>query len=276
MLPRISLPVLLSLLPPDLNPRVFVNLSSLLVPPLDRMSSPTPVSADQVQALFNRIAPAYDRLNDQLSGGLHQIWKRMAVKWANPQPGETCLDLCCGSGDLAFLLAEAVGPQGQVYGVDFAANLLAIAAHRAQAQDWLTPTRAKLTWQVGDALALPFADATFGAATLGYGLRNVVDIPRCLGELHRVLRSGAIVAILDMHRPYHPWSQALQTWYLNTQVVPAAQRLGLREDYAYIGPSLDRFPQGHEQVALAHQAGFRHAKHYGIAGGMMGVLVAQK
>lgn len=243
-------------------------------------SSPQPtldtVSADRVQALFNRIAPTYDRLNTQLSGGLHHIWKRMAVKWANPQPGDICLDLCCGSGDLSFVLAEAVRSQGRVYGVDFAQELLTIAAQRAQSPRFATANAAPVTWQLGDALNLPFGDSEFGAATLGYGLRNVVDIPRCLAELHRVLRPGAIVAVLDMHRPYNPWIQSLQTWYLNTQVVPAAQALGFREDYAYIGPSLDRFPQGQEQVDLAHQAGFRSAKHYSIAGGMMGVLVAQK
>lgn len=235
-------------------------------------SSSPASSGPQVQALFNRIAPVYDSLNDQLSWGLHRVWKRMAVKWANPQPGDTCLDLCCGSGDLALLLAEAVGSQGRVYGVDFAAVQLAVADRRAQQ---IIPSPA-ITWQQGDALDLPFGENTFAAATLGYGLRNVMDMPRCLGELHRVLQPGAIVAVLDMHRPAEPWLQSLQQWYLDHQVVPAAQRLGLTEDYAYIAPSLERFPRGPEQVILARQAGFRDAKHYGIAGGMMGVLVAQK
>jgi 2-polyprenyl-3-methyl-5-hydroxy-6-metoxy-1,4-benzoquinol methylase len=84
------------------------------------------------QRLFNTIAPVYDQLNDQLSLGLHRVWKRMAVKWSGARTGARALDVCCGSGDLAFRLAEAVGPSGSVVGLDFSANMLADAARRQQ------------------------------------------------------------------------------------------------------------------------------------------------
>ncbi len=263
-------------------------------------STASPVAKD-IQTIFNRIAPEYDRLNDRLSLGLHRVWKQMAVKWSNASPGSVCLDVCCGSGDLTQMLARQVGAKagakagaktgakaegqtygqqayrgqaygGQVYGLDFSAALLATARQRVEQNFQPLP----ITWIEGDALHLPFDDNQFDAATLGYGLRNVTDIPRSLEELQRVLKPGAKVAILDFHRPSNPYLRSLQQWYLDTLVVPMAAGLGLREEYAYISPSLDRFPSGAEQVVLADQAGFSHAVHYPIAADMMGILVATK
>ncbi len=233
--------------------------------------SPLDPAANQVQSLFNRIAPVYDDLNTRLSWGWHRVWKLMAVKWAQPQPGDRALDLCCGSGDLALLLADRVGPQGQVIGADFAAAQLAIARQRAAAYPHLP-----LQWHQADALALPFADQSFHCATLGYGLRNLTDIPQALRELERVLKPGGRGAILDFHRPEAPLGQAFQDWYLARVVVPTAVALGCGPDYAYIAESLARFPQGRQQVALAQAAGFAQAVHYAIAGGLMGVLVVTK
>jgi demethylphylloquinol methyltransferase len=228
----------------------------------------SPPSAAEIQGLFNRIAPVYDQLNERLSFGLHRVWKRMAVRWSGAAPGHTALDVCCGSGDLALMLARQVGPQGQVYGVDFAAAQLTVAQERSR----FTPALAPCHWLQGDALALPIATATIDAATMGYGLRNLTDIPQGLAELRRVLKPGARAAILDFHRP-SGWVAEFQRWYLDTLVVPAAADLGLTHEYAYLGPSVDRFPTGPEQVTLAHQAGFDQATHYRLAGGLMGVLV---
>lgn len=235
------------------------------------MNSTSIPQAQDVQDLFDRIAPAYDQLNDWLSLGLHRVWKQMAVKWSQAHPGAVCLDVCCGSGDLARLLARQVGQTGNVYGVDFSSAQLAIARQRT-----LNIPHLPITWIEADALNLPFDANTFDAATMGYGLRNVTDIPRSLQELHRVLKPGATVAILDFHQPRHPQLQAFQHWYLDAIVVPTAERLGLREEYAYIHASLERFPTGDRQVELARQAGFTRATHYPIANGMMGVLVAAK
>lgn len=228
-------------------------------------------AAGEIQALFNRIAPVYDQLNNGLSLGLHRVWKLMAVKWSEPSPGDVGLDVCCGSGDLAQLLARRVG-QGKVYGVDFSEAQLAVASQRASSL-FLQPD---IAWIQGDALDLPFEDNMFDCATMGYGLRNVTDIPRCLGELHRVLKPGAKAAILDFHRPSSEIMQRFQQWYLDAIVVPTAQRFNLTDEYAYLAPSLDRFPTGLEQEELARQAGFSEVVHYAIASGMMGVLVITK
>ncbi|MBW4635848.1 MAG: bifunctional demethylmenaquinone methyltransferase/2-methoxy-6-polyprenyl-1,4-benzoquinol methylase UbiE [Iphinoe sp. HA4291-MV1] len=227
---------------------------------------------NEIRTIFNRIAPVYDQLNDWLSLGQHRIWKEMTVKWSAAKPGDTSLDLCCGSGDLSFRLARRVGRTGQVYGVDFSPQLLEIARKRSQGQY----PQSSINWIEADVLDLPFEDNQFDAATMGYGLRNVTDISRSLKELHRVVKTGAKAAILDFHRPSNPQLRAFQQWYLDNLVVPVANSLGLKEEYAYISPSLDRFPGGKELLAIARQVGFAQATHYPIANGMMGVLVITK
>lgn len=117
------------------------------------------------QALFNRIARHYDALNNWLSWGQHWIWKHMVIGWVDPQPGETAVDLCCGTGDLTGLLARKLGKTGQVWGIDFAEAMLAIARRRYA--HW--PIR----WHQGDVMQLPFPDATVDVVTMGYGLRNL-------------------------------------------------------------------------------------------------------
>ncbi len=233
---------------------------------------PVTPPASEIRELFDRIAPVYDQLNNWLSLGQHRVWKLMAVKWSNPNPGNIGLDLCCGSGDLAQMLARQIGASGHVYGVDFSPALLAIARQRVETQN----PPPSISWVEADALNLPFEDNYFDCATMGYGLRNVTDIPRCLKELYRVLKPGAKAALLDFHRPSHQSVRAFQQWYLETVVVPVAEQLGLINEYAYIAPSLDRFPTGPEQVKLAQTAGFATATHYPIAIGMMGVLVLTK
>jgi demethylphylloquinol methyltransferase len=229
-------------------------------------------AASDIKTIFDRIAPVYDRLNDRLSFGQHRVWKLMAVKWCDPSPGDVGLDICCGSGDLAQLLARQIGFSGSVIGIDFAPEQLAIARQRNDSKSVPLP----IEWIEGDALNLPFENNRFDCATMGYGLRNVTDIPRCLQEIQRVLKKGAKAAILDFHRPERSLLLTFQQWYLDSIVVPTAKSLGLTEEYAYIAPSLERFPTGEEQVKLAYKAGFTQATHYPIAGGMMGVLVVTK
>jgi demethylphylloquinol methyltransferase len=228
--------------------------------------------ATEIKALFDRIAPVYDQLNNFLSFGLHRIWKQMAVKWSGASLGHRGLDICCGSGDITQLLAKRVGNTGKVIGIDFSSAQLKIA--RQKSQDLDPPL--DIDWIEGNALELPFANSSFNCATMGYGLRNVVDIPLCLQEIYRILQPNSQVAILDFHRPETAYLLGFQQWYLQNIVVPTAQSFGLTEEYAYITPSLDRFPTGREQVKLAQDAGFSGATHYSIAGGMMGVLVAKK
>lgn len=229
-------------------------------------------SAQAIREIFESIAPVYDDFNQQLSLGLHRIWKQMAVQWCQVESGNSCLDVCCGSGDIALLLSKQVGSAGTVFGLDFSPAQLDVARQKARR----SASDASLHWVQGDALDLPFSEATFDAATMGYGLRNLTDIPKGLAELNRVLKPGGRAAILDFNQPEIPLVQAFQRWYLDTIVVPMAKGHQLTEAYAYIGPSLDRFPSGRQQVQLGLAAGFSEVIHYPIAGGLMGVLVLER
>ncbi|MFO7629700.1 MAG: bifunctional demethylmenaquinone methyltransferase/2-methoxy-6-polyprenyl-1,4-benzoquinol methylase UbiE [Prochlorococcaceae cyanobacterium] len=232
-----------------------------------------PADPAAVSELFNSVAPRYDQLNDLLSLGLHRIWKRQAVAWLNPRPGQRLLDLCCGTGDLALLLAARVRPGGEVLGLDAAAAPLALAARRAAAQPWLP-----LRWQQGDALATGLADGWADGAVMAYGLRNLADPAAGLRELRRVLRPGGRAAVLDFNRPdpaaglADRFAAGFQRLALRRVVVPVAARVGLREHYAYLEPSLARFPLAAEQERLARAAGFAQASHRPLAGGLMGLL----
>jgi len=227
--------------------------------------------SEEVKTLFNQIAPVYDQMNDGLSFGIHRIWKAMTVKWSNPRNGGLALDLCCGSGDITFITAKQM-KGGKVIGVDFSCQLLT-EAKKKQAGKFLA---SDIEWLEADVLDLPFEDNSFDSATMGYGLRNVIDILRCLQEIRRVLKPSAKVAILDFHKPEADWVANSQKWYLDNVVVRMADMLNIKAEYEYIYPSLERFPDGKQQINLAFEAGFSHAIHYPLLGGIMGVLVLTK
>ncbi|KAK9837147.1 hypothetical protein WJX81_006187 [Elliptochloris bilobata] len=200
----------------------------------------------------------------------------MAVRWSGAAPGSRVLDVCCGSGDLTFRAAEAAGPSGEVVGLDFAAEMLADAAHREEVSQHRRRKSAPISWVQGDAMELPFEDGSFDAATMGYGLRNVTDKQQALAELHRVLRPGCRVAILDFNNARaRPAVAAFQGWCLDNVVVPVAHWKGVGPEYEYLRPSIQQFATGPEQEALALAAGFIKAVHYETGLGLMGVLVAQ-
>ena len=231
-----------------------------------------PGDPEAVRELFEAIAPRYDQLNDLLSFGLHRLWKRQAVHWLQPRPGQRLVDLCCGTGDLALVLAAKVRPGGRVLGLDAAAAPLALAHRRAGRQGWL-PVR----WQQGDALFTGLADGAADGAVMAYGLRNLADPAEGLRELRRLLRPGGRAAVLDFNRPDPTTAPGamvagFQRLYLRRLVVPAAHWFELPEQYAYLEASLERFPTASELEQLAAAAGFSGVRHRPIAAGLMGLL----
>ena len=225
-----------------------------------------PGDPQAVRELFDSIAPRYDQLNDLLSLGLHRVWKRQAVRWLEPAPGQQLIDLCCGTGDLALLLAAKLRPGGRVLGLDAAAAPLANAQRRSARQPWLP-----VCWQQGDALATGLASASCDGAVIAYGLRNLADPGAGLLELRRLLRDGGRAAVLDFNRTSGT-AASFQRFYLRRLVVPTAEHFGIPEHYAYLEESLQRFPTGSEQQQLARRAGFSEVRHRPLAGGLMGLL----
>ncbi|CAI9300089.1 unnamed protein product [Lactuca saligna] len=230
-------------------------------------------SADR-QALFSRIAPVYDNLNDVLSLGQHRIWKRMAVNWSGAKEGNNVLDLCCGSGDLAFLLSQKVGLNGQVTGLDFSREQLIVASKRQQLR--AKACYCNLKWVEGDAVDLPYPDCYFDAITIGYGLRNVVDKYKAMKEVYRVLKPGSKASILDFNKTTDEFRTSIQGWMIDNIVVPVAAGYGLTQEYRYLKSSIQEFLTGEELEHLALESGFSSAKHYEISGGLMGNLVATR
>ncbi|WVZ86350.1 hypothetical protein U9M48_033147 [Paspalum notatum var. saurae] len=236
-------------------------------------------SAGERQVLFSRIAPVYDHLNDVLSLGQHRTWKRICVSWSRAKMGDRVLDLCCGSGDLAFLLSQKVGLDGEVgvaevMAVDFSRQQLKTAADR-QDHRWKLCYK-NIKWIEGDALDLPFTDCYFDAVTVGYGLRNVVDKSKAMREIFRVLKPGSRASILDFNKSSSFFTASLQDWMIDNFVVPLASGYGLTEEYKYLKSSISQYLTGQELEKLAKEAGFSAAKHYELAGGLMGNLVATR
>jgi len=228
------------------------------------------------QELFDTISPVYDELNDAFSFGLHRIWKRMAVKWSGAKRGVVVLDSCCGSGDLSQILSECVGDKGKVVGLDFSRDMLRDAKMRDEQKSGGKFGRADIEWVQGDALDLPYPSESFDAATMGYGLRNVSDIPKALQELNRVLRPACSVAILDFNNSENMLVDGIQSFFLDSLVVPAAEAKGVGDEYRYLRPSIKKYPQGSQLEYLGCGAGFDKAKYYEIGFGLMGVLVCTK
>ena len=154
-----------------------------------------PLDPAAVEALFNAVAPRYDRLNDLLSLGLHRQWKRQLLSWLSPHPHERWLDLCCGTGDLALALARKLRPDGSVLGLDAAAAPLTVAAERAGREPWL-----RVQWMQADALDTGLPDQDFDGVVMAYGLRNLADPFLGFQEMARVLKPGGRAAVLDFNR----------------------------------------------------------------------------
>jgi demethylmenaquinone methyltransferase/2-methoxy-6-polyprenyl-1,4-benzoquinol methylase len=212
-----------------------------------------------VRDMFDRIAPVYDLMNRVMTMGLDQRWRRATVQ-AVVHPGDRVLDAACGTGDLAIIAAKA---GAEVTGLDFSERMLERARRKAPDLEWVR----------GDLLALPFADGSFDAATVGFGVRNVSDLPGAITELRRVLRPGGRLAVLEITRPRGPLRWFYSLWF--DRLVPLLGRLlPGGEAYAYLPASVRRFP-GPDDLA-AQMAGFRGVSYRLFAGGIVALHTAVK
>jgi demethylmenaquinone methyltransferase/2-methoxy-6-polyprenyl-1,4-benzoquinol methylase len=219
--------------------------------------------AGEVRAMFDRIAPRYDLLNRAMTAGLDGRWRAAAAAAADVAAGDRALDVCTGTGDLAFALADRVTPSGEVVGVDFAERMLDLAREKAQG-------RTGVRFEAADALELPFADDAFDAATVAFGIRNVDDLDRGLAEMARVVRPGGRVVILEITTPAR-MRRFYEFWF--DRVVPRLGRLLGRDAaaYAYLPASVRRFPTPPELAARMAAAGLRDVRWRPLAFGIVAI-----
>ena len=224
------------------------------------------MSEPQVRAMFDRIAGFYDVMNSVMTAGLHHRWRARAADLAALGPGDTALDVACGTGDLAIELARRVGPGGEVIGSDFAEEML----ERARAKD------PGLVWEWGNALELPYARGRFDAATVGFGARNFSDLQRGLAEMTRVVKPGGRVVVLEITTPRKPpLSTFYRVWF--DHVVPLIGRLtGEQEAYTYLPSSVRRFPGPEGLAAAMQRAGLSDIRWVLTAGGIIALHVGTK
>lgn len=231
--------------------------------------------AAYVADLFARVAPRYDLINNLMTAWQHRRWRRRTLDALGPFPrGAAALDLCCGTGDFLLLLAERVGPEGHLVGVDFCRPMLALAEARLAAAGAAGRVRL-LEADVTRLTALP--DAGFDAATVGFGLRNVADLDAALREACRLLRPGGALASLDLSWPTRGLMGAMALLYLR-RILPAMARLaGARpDDYRWLRDSLERFPDAAGLAARLRAAGFAQVHTLRCGFGLVAIHVARK
>ena len=219
------------------------------------------LSPDGVRTMFDRIAPVYDLMNRLMSAGLDQRWRRMTAD-AVVRPGDRVLDACCGTGDLA-LAAQAAG--GDVTGLDFSERMLERARVKSSTIEWIR----------GDVLELPFEEASFDAATVGFGIRNVADLHGGLGELARVVRPGGRLAILEITQPRGLLRPFYKLWF--DGLVPLAGKLlPGGSAYSYLPASVRRFPGPDELAGLLARTGFQDVRYRLLAGGIVALHTGER
>jgi demethylmenaquinone methyltransferase/2-methoxy-6-polyprenyl-1,4-benzoquinol methylase len=215
----------------------------------------------QVQAMFDRIAGVYDLMNSVMTAGLHHRWRARAADMAALSPGASALDVATGTGDLAVELQRRVGPDGEVVGSDFSERMLELAREKAPG----------LRFEHGNALALPYEDDSFDAATAGFGARNFSDLPQGLREMTRVVRPGGRVVILEITTPERPpLSWFFRVWF--DSVVPQLGRFaGDPDAYTYLPSSVKRFPGPEDLAAVMARSGLTRIRWLLTAAGIIAI-----
>jgi demethylmenaquinone methyltransferase/2-methoxy-6-polyprenyl-1,4-benzoquinol methylase len=220
----------------------------------------------RVEDLFATIASRYDLINDLQSLGLHRRWKKRLIQLAKPEPHECALDLCCGTGDVAFRLAKA---GTQTVGADFSLPMLQVGRNRFPNE--------RIQFIRADALSLPFDDSTFDLLTISYGLRNLADVKEGLNEMQRVLKPGGRALVLDFGKPTNALFRTGYYAYLKN-FVPLFGRIfcGNSATHAYIFESLLAYPAQKGVAELMRQSGWANIRIENLLGGMMSINFGEK
>ena len=237
--------------------------------------SVTPYASDgskreQVERMFDAISPKYDLLNRVFSMGIDQGWRRQVMRMVAQEPVEKLLDVATGTADLAILASKVAG---HVTGVDISDGMLAYGRVKIEEKG----LKQRITLQQADSTALPFADGSFDAVTVAFGVRNYENLERGLREMLRVLRPGGRLFVLEFSKPTRTPMRQLFRFYFH-RVMPFVGRLVSKDSaaYTYLPKSVDAFPEGPRFVALLTVAGGREAKARTVTGGIATIYSTRK
>jgi demethylmenaquinone methyltransferase / 2-methoxy-6-polyprenyl-1,4-benzoquinol methylase len=221
---------------------------------------------DRVDAVFSSVARRYDLMNDLMSGGLHRIWKAFTLARTGLRPGDSALDLAGGTGDLARGLLKQVGDSGRVVLSDINAAMLGIGRDRLVDQG----AGSGLSVAQADAESLPFEDRSFDCITIAFGLRNVTRKDLALAEMHRVLRPGGRLLVLEFSRPRLPALSPVYDWY-SFKVLPRLGEwvAGDAESYRYLAESIRRHPDQDALAGMMREAGLEKVEWFNLTGGVV-------
>jgi demethylmenaquinone methyltransferase/2-methoxy-6-polyprenyl-1,4-benzoquinol methylase len=226
--------------------------------------------AQRVRGVFDSVAPRYDVMNDLMSAGLHRLWKRYTITVANPQPGQQALDIAGGTGDLSMALARKVGPTGRVVHTDINEAMLREGRARLLDHGLVLPT------MVCDAEKLPFADASFDIVTVAFGLRNMTHKELALAEMHRTLKPGGKLLVLEFSRVAKPLEKAYD-WY-SFNILPKLGQFVANdaESYRYLAESIRMHPDQETLRQMMKTAGFGHVDVHNLTAGVVALHVGIK
>ena len=226
--------------------------------------------ARHVRGVFDSVAPKYDVMNDLMSMGLHRAWKAYTVMVANLQDGDKVLDIAGGTGDLALAFSKKVGNAGQVVHTDINEAMLSTGRNRLIDEGIALPTL------VCDAEKLPFADNYFNLVSVAFGLRNMTHKDVALSEMHRVLKPGGKLLVLEFSKVAAPLEK-IYDWY-SFKVLPKLGKLVAGDDssYQYLAESIRMHPGQAELKTMMHKGGFGHVDYHNMTGGVVALHVGIK
>ncbi len=227
---------------------------------------------NEVKTIFNKISYSYDFLNSLLSLGFHKYWKKELVDLLKPIDGENWADLCCGTGDLSFLIFKKVRPNGSVTGIDSAKEILNIAMERSK----LIGNKF-ICWEMKDILEIDENSKNYDGICMSYGLRNLVNVEDGLKKVFNLLNDRGRAGFLDFnHSKINSLADLFQKIYLRFVVVPISKIFKLSKEYSYIEKSIKNFPEGSKLMIIAKGVGFKKVEYRTIFFNQMGILILEK